>query len=202
MYFVYTANVTGDHHLVIRGGSNSFSLKTYGSDLAQVGYTEYDSFGALNKTVSMTEGERFYFAVTLMYGAGNLELTLTAPSEEEPGGDELVGGTSFVDAIAITLGETYKVSCDDYGKKVYFKYTAAATGAYHIYVSGSDNSYAQIWKDSENTNQSPIYANWGTGLIDTNLSEFTEGMTYYIVIGISGYTGNLEFILTSPDAEG
>lgn len=201
IYYVYTATKSGNHTIKINSGSNQCWLSVYGSDKTEIGYKEYDTFGVIEKTVSLNEAETYYFVVSMLYNPGSLEFTLSAPKNEESGGGSLVGGTGFDDAIEIIPSTTYDVSCDTYGKKVYFKYTAEKTGAYHVYVSGNSNAMLQIYKDEENTNQPPVYASWGTGVIDKDLSEFTEGNTYYIIVSVSGGTADLEFTLTAPEEQ-
>lgn len=201
-YFVYTASVSGDYRIYADCGWSYCGVEVYNNDKALVKGPITDNFGIIDTTVSLTAGETYYIVVYMRYSStGSLSFTFYEPEITEPDkgdGTGTVGGTDYADAVEITPGAKYDISCDEYGKKMFFKYTAETTGAYHIYVSGNSNSYAQIWLNSEDTHQSPVYASWTTGLIDKDLSEFTEGVTYYIVIGISEYTGNLEFILTAP----
>ena len=106
-------------------------------------------------------------------------------------------GKSFDTAFELTLGEPESVVIDASGAKVYFKFTPEESGAYHVYVSGSYDAVLEIWSSQESRHQNNILASFTDPIIDTNLSEFTAGTTYYIIVRLSSAsTANLIFTLT------
>ena len=207
-YFVYTATATGEHKIYADCGWSYCGVDIYSADGTLIAGPFEDNFGILNKTVSLTLGETYYIVVYMRYSStGSLSFSFTAPAASDPeipgdgDGTAVVGGTGFGDAMEIVPGTKYDVICDTLGKKVYFKYTATETGTYHVYVSGSNESRLQVWEDAEVSTQFLI-ASWATGLIDSDIVEFTAGQTYYIVISVFESTADLEFIFTSPDEAG
>ena len=197
-YYVYTAKETGEHNIKINAGLDYPCLKIYDANENLILAPEYGEFGTIDVDQAMTAGERYYIVVSVIFAPASLDFTFSTPKANTPEDSTTVsGGASFADAIAIVPGKNYTVSLDRTNNKIYFKFTATDTEAYHVYVSGNKNAMVQVWRDEENTHQSPVYANWGTGLIDKDLEVFTEGETYYIVVSVSGNArATLEFIFT------
>ena len=207
MYFVYTATANGEHRIYADCGWNYCGAEVYSDDKVKVAGPFEDSFGILNATVDMTAGETYYIVLYMRYSSsGSLSFTFTAPAvsePEEPDDEiaEIVGATGFSDAFEISVGTTYPVKLDTYGKKVYLKYTATETGNYRVLIGEHDNVKLSIYTSPDDTTPTLYQASWATHSLDKELT-FTEGQTDYLVVYAFETIVDLEFILTSPDAEG
>ena len=105
-------------------------------------------------------------------------------------------GKTFDTAFELVLGEPENVVIDASGAKVYYKFTPEEAGAYHVYVSGSYDAVLEVWA-GQDSQQVKIMANFNAPIIDTDLTAFTEGVTYYIIVRLSSSsTANLIFTLT------
>ncbi len=207
MYFVYTATASGAHRIYADCGWSYCGAEIYSADKVKIAGPFEDSFGILNATVDMTQGETYYVVLYMRYSSsGSLSFTFTAPAVSEPtepddDSAEIVGATGFSDAFEISVGTTYPVKLDSYGKKVYLKYTATETGNYHVSIGEHDNARLQVYTSPDDTSPTLYQASWATHSLDKELT-FTEGQTYYLVVFAFETIVDLEFILTSPDAEG
>lgn len=106
-------------------------------------------------------------------------------------------GKSFDTAFELVLGEPQNVVIDASGAKVYYQFTPEQSGTYHVYVSGSYDAVLEIRSGQNSYHQNNIMADFDHPTIDTDLSAFTEGTTYYIIVRLSSYnTANLIFTLT------
>ena len=201
MYFVYTAQATGSYSINLLCSSNwdYATVQIYNSAKVSVKGPEWSENGTINITQAMTAGDAYYIVVNMLYNDGTLDLTLSSPKTEAPeeGGTVVAGGTDYNDAIEIIPGTKYKVSCDKRGKKVYFKYTATETGAYHLLVTGHNNAMVTVQNGNKDSHQL-LQASWSTSSIDKDIAEFTAGETYYFIVQISGGAAELDLTLTEP----
>ena len=192
IYFKFTATST-KLDLSISGGSY-IVYSIYDDTMTEV-YTAQSSYSSsiMNTYDNFEEGKTYYIAISNQNNyTSNYSLTLS------------VWANPFDAATELTpSAETKSVPFS--GRDVYYKYTATATGDYHIYINGYYYKATVTVYDANNTAiGDPIVASYDSSwnYVVDHTQAMTEGETYYIVISMNTtYSATFDMSFTAPAAE-
>ena len=177
LIYKLTASTTGAYGIEFWG--SYFDINVYCEDTStQAIYTKTGIISSHNDTVSLEEGEVYYFVLTYQENFESyVYLTVSAPEAEEPEASE--NGESFNTAFTLENG-VVKEGDWNYNT-TYYKFISTATGSYRIVIGNASYYDINIYSADDLTTAINTWSTEYSGNLE-QIVELEEGETYYIVL--------------------